>query len=595
MASLFLLVVCGADEHACDDPTCGGHGTCVRGVCMCDAGFQGAKCEIKGCPGLPKPCSGIGKCIAVAIAGDSAEFNAAAAAKTSTSSASLWLSASQRHTGVAVDNSTNATQVARLSARYHAAVASATPSLAPLTLARCQCPPGRGGLACEQLTCPTGLATGAGAGAGHLPCSGNGACDSRSGTCLCTPPWSGPNCSLRGCATNCSSHGTCDPQSGSCVCEDGWGGPLCERPGCAIVGLLECAGPSHGWCDTRRRTCVCAAGWGGIACATPLPPRCPNNCSGHGACSGPGAMSAPAIAAGALEGRVLAGGGCVCDPGWRGVDCSRPACPNDCSGHGGCRHDGTCLCDAGWSGASCDVGECPNDCDGHGSCLPTGECACFVGFGGLDCSRHRCVGDCGALEGRGDCVDGGCRCRSGWSGEACDRPTCKVGCSGRGLCLGGGGASAKCVCRDGFFGEACEHGCLHGCSKRGVCTPEGTCQCGGGWRGPDCSVPPMRLDGCAPKCAATCSRQCEPELHDGPAAASRMEEGLGGSSSAASSSSASMVEQSGDHGHRRSPLAAADGFLWRGERSDKWACARACSAECIARCEEDESEAELVE
>ena len=40
---------------------------------------------------------------------------------------------------------------------------------------------------------------------------------------------------------------------------------------------------------------------------------------------------------------------------------------------------------------------------------------------------------------------------------------------------------------------------------------------------------------------------------------------------------------------------AADGFLWRGERSDKWACARACSAVCVARCEEDESEAGLVE
>ena len=51
------------DEHACEDPTCGGHGACVRGVCVCDSGFVGARCDVKACPGDP-PCGGVGKCVA---------------------------------------------------------------------------------------------------------------------------------------------------------------------------------------------------------------------------------------------------------------------------------------------------------------------------------------------------------------------------------------------------------------------------------------------------------------------------------------------------------------------------------------------------
>ena len=586
------------DEHACDDPTCAGHGTCVRGVCMCDAGFVGKRCESKGCPGAPKPCGGVGKCVATPAT--PARLTAASAAASNANSASreevnassaLRMSASERRLAVALPPSTNSTTAMQLAERYRAAAVVSFPSalaiFQPLTLARCECPPGRGGQACEQLLCPVGPgpppasggpAIGGRGGLAGVPCSGNGRCDTRSGTCECTPPWHGPSCSLRGCAANCSSHGTCDPLSGACVCNEGWGGPLCERPGCAMVGGYECAGPSHGWCDTRRRTCVCAAGWGGPACAVAQPASCPHNCSGHGEC-----------VAGRSGSGVSGGGGCVCEAGWRGVDCSRPVCPADCNGRGGCRHDGTCACDAGWSGPACDVGECPNDCDGHGACLPTGECACFKGFGGVDCSRHRCVGDCGEGEGRGQCADGGCQCKSGWSGAACDRPTCHAGCNGRGLCVGagdaaGGDSTPRCMCREGFWGEACEHGCLRGCSKRGVCTSGGKCECGGGWRGPDCALPPMRLDGCAAKCAATCSRQCEPHVH------ARQDDAAPAEATGAADS---MVEQSGRN--HQSPAPAADGFLWRGERSDKWACARACSAVCVARCEEDESEAGLVE
>jgi hypothetical protein len=90
--------------------------------------------------------------------------------------------------------------------------------------------------------------------------------------------------------------------------------------------------------------------------------------------------------------------------------------------------------------------------------------------------------------------------------------------------------------------------------------------CGGGWRGPDCAVPPVRLPGCPAACADTCARQCEPSAHarhDGAAPP--------------------LVESR--------PTPTAGGFLWRGDRSELWECTRACSAACVTRCEDDESEA----
>ena len=51
------------EARDCSDPLCGGHGACVQGVCVCDGGFTGKSCEIRGCAGAP-PCRGVGKCVA---------------------------------------------------------------------------------------------------------------------------------------------------------------------------------------------------------------------------------------------------------------------------------------------------------------------------------------------------------------------------------------------------------------------------------------------------------------------------------------------------------------------------------------------------
>ena len=121
----------------------------------------------------------------------------------------------------------------------------------------------------------------------------------------------------------------------------------------------------------------------------------------------------------------------------------------------------------------------------------------------------------------------------------------------------------------GFSGEACEVGCLNGCSRRGQCTSDGVCECGGGWRGPDCSVPPIRLKGCKASCAATCSHQCEAESRAG--------------------HHASLVEAHVADGAGQ----AAGGFVWRGARGeDAWACAQACSAACVERCEDLQQDVE---
>ena len=41
---------------------CDRHGTCDNGTCKCDVGWRGSKCEVPGCPGIDKDCSGHGVC-----------------------------------------------------------------------------------------------------------------------------------------------------------------------------------------------------------------------------------------------------------------------------------------------------------------------------------------------------------------------------------------------------------------------------------------------------------------------------------------------------------------------------------------------------
>nr|XP_012624256.1 tenascin isoform X5 [Microcebus murinus] len=171
------------------------------------------------------------------------------------------------------------------------------------------------------------------------------------------------------------------------------------------------------------------------------------------------------------------GCGCVCEPGWRGPNCSEPECPGSCHLRGQCV-DGQCVCDEGFTGEDCSQLACPGDCNDQGKCV-NGACVCFEGYSGADCSRETCPVPCS--EEHGTCVDGRCVCREGFAGDDCNEPLCLHNCYNRGRCV-----ENECVCDEGFTGEDCsELICPNDCFDRGRCV-NGTCYCEEGFAGEDC-------------------------------------------------------------------------------------------------------------
>nr|XP_012423094.1 PREDICTED: tenascin isoform X4 [Odobenus rosmarus divergens] len=178
------------------------------------------------------------------------------------------------------------------------------------------------------------------------------------------------------------------------------------------------------------------------------------------------------------RGNVSAEGcGCVCEPGWKGPNCSEPECPGSCHLRGQCLA-GQCVCDEGFTGEDCGQLACPGDCNDQGKCV-SGVCVCFEGYTGADCSREVCPAACSEEHGR--CVDGRCVCQDGFAGEDCAEPLCLNNCHGRGRCV-----ENECVCDAGFTGDDCgELICPNDCFDRGRCV-NGTCYCEQGFTGEDC-------------------------------------------------------------------------------------------------------------
>ncbi|XP_072816099.1 tenascin isoform X3 [Vicugna pacos] len=171
------------------------------------------------------------------------------------------------------------------------------------------------------------------------------------------------------------------------------------------------------------------------------------------------------------------GCGCVCEPGWKGPNCSEPECPGNCHLRGQCL-DGQCVCDEGFTGEDCSQVACPSDCNDQGKCV-NGACVCFEGYSGEDCSQETCPVPCSEEHGR--CVDGRCVCQDGFAGEDCREPLCLNNCHNRGRCV-----ENECVCDEGFTGEDCgELVCPNDCFDRGRCV-NGTCFCEEGFEGEDC-------------------------------------------------------------------------------------------------------------
>ncbi|KFU87163.1 Tenascin-R, partial [Chaetura pelagica] len=139
--------------------------------------------------------------------------------------------------------------------------------------------------------------------------------------------------------------------------------------------------------------------------------------------------------------------GCVCEPGWKGPNCSEPECPNHCSNHGLCVQ-GKCICNEGFTGEDCGELGCPNDCHNRGRCVE-GRCECDNGFTGEDCGELACPNNCHQ---HGRCVNGRCVCHEGFTGEDCSEHSCPNDCNNVGRCVNG-----RCVCEDGYMGDDCSH------------------------------------------------------------------------------------------------------------------------------------------
>ncbi|XP_037653899.1 tenascin isoform X2 [Choloepus didactylus] len=199
-----------------------------------------------------------------------------------------------------------------------------------------------------------------------------------------------------------------------------------------------------------------------------------------------GAGCCPQPAEGRLDTRPFCSGrgnfstegcGCICEPGWKGPNCSEPDCPSSCHLRGQCI-DGQCVCDSGFTGEDCSQLACPSDCNDQGKCV-NGVCVCFEGYTGADCSHEVCPVPCSQEHGK--CVDGRCVCQDGFAGDDCNEPLCLNNCYNRGRCV-----ENECVCDEGFTGEDCgELICPKDCFDRGRCI-NGTCHCEKGFTGEDC-------------------------------------------------------------------------------------------------------------
>ncbi|XP_067327983.1 tenascin isoform X2 [Anolis sagrei] len=168
--------------------------------------------------------------------------------------------------------------------------------------------------------------------------------------------------------------------------------------------------------------------------------------------------------------------GCICEPGWKGPNCSEPECPLNCNGRGLCVN-GKCVCDEGYTGDDCGQRTCPGDCNDQGKCVD-GRCICFDSYAGEDCSMEICLVPCSE---HGKCVNGQCICDEGFSGADCSQPLCLNNCNNRGRCV-----EEECVCDEGYTGDDCsELICPNDCYDRGRCI-NGTCFCEMGFTGEDC-------------------------------------------------------------------------------------------------------------
>lgn len=158
-----------------------------------------------------------------------------------------------------------------------------------------------------------------------------------------------------GCDNSCSGHGVCGP-NGVCDCYDNWGMGLshdsgdCSERICpyefAWVDTPNSVGSFHkyaecsnrGICNRDSGECDCFPGYEGKGCQRT---SCPNDCSGHGRCAYIEDMPYSSVANDYYDGYFshqdaatfnyyqwdkAKTRGCICDPEYGDVDCSKRMC-----------------------------------------------------------------------------------------------------------------------------------------------------------------------------------------------------------------------------------------------------------------------------
>lgn len=302
---------------ACDIE-CNGHGNCTEGQCSCEEAWRGDNCEIKGCPGETKDCSGHGECIL---------------SDQTCSCHDGWKNKSC--------NVADCPGIPDCNGRGDCAVVDAdgNPVDKPI---------------CVNCTLSMGEEC-------ELPCI-HGVEDPPLGKkCVCDPCYDGSDCD-----TECTNQGQC--VNGTCQCDPGFSGELCDTRDCP--GEPDCLGKDRGICRRNEHNndsiCQCNAGFKDEDCSGLICPGKPEMCNAKGNCTVPvGAKSPSCICDHGFDGEAcdvcmprFVGSGCdECKEGYIGynTDCSVLCLHGYATEPGGdickCYRD---MTEGFWTGGSCD-------------------------------------------------------------------------------------------------------------------------------------------------------------------------------------------------------------------------------------------------